>query len=143
MKKVRVKFVSVFAERLGKERVYELDENATVEDLVELVSKELEEVKSKGVVYVNYRFPKDVFLEDPKKYARLFKGIPLEVLRRATRERGLHVMDEPRVPDAYEQAVRDPDSVPVLPESPGSPGRPRTLRELVEARLPRVLTLGN
>jgi hypothetical protein len=89
------------------------------------------------------RFPKDVFLEDPRRYARLFKGIPLEVLRRATRERGLHVMDETRVPGTYEQAVRDPDSVPVLPESPGSPGRPRTLRELVEARLPRVLTLGN
>ena len=59
MKRVRVKFVSVFAERLGKERVYELDENATVEDLVELVSRELEEVRSKGVVYVNYRFPKE------------------------------------------------------------------------------------
>jgi hypothetical protein len=57
------------------------------------------------------RFPKDVLLEDPRRYARLFKGIPLGVLGRATRERGLRVMDEPRVPGVYEQAVRDPDSV--------------------------------
>jgi len=54
-----VKFVSVFAEKLGKERVYELEDNATVEDLVEIISRELEEVKSKGVVYVNYRFPRE------------------------------------------------------------------------------------
>jgi hypothetical protein len=85
------------------------------------------------------RFPKDVFLEDPKRYARLFKGVPLGVLERATRERGLHVMDERRVPDVYRQAVRDPDSVLVLPEGSGNPGRSRTLRKLVEARLPRVL----
>lgn len=54
-----MKFVSVFAEKLGKERVYELEDNATVEDLVEIISRELEEVKSKGVVYVNYRFPRE------------------------------------------------------------------------------------
>ena len=59
MKRVKVKFVSVFAEKLGKERVYELEDNTTVEDLVEIISRELEEVKSKGVVYVNYRFPRE------------------------------------------------------------------------------------
>jgi molybdopterin converting factor small subunit len=59
VKRVKVKFVSVFAEKLGKERVYELEDNATVEDLVEIVSRELEDVKSKGVVYVNYRFPRE------------------------------------------------------------------------------------
>jgi molybdopterin converting factor small subunit len=59
VKRVKVKFVSVFAEKLGKERVYELEDNATVEDLVEIISRELEEVKSKGVVYVNYRFPRE------------------------------------------------------------------------------------
>jgi molybdopterin converting factor small subunit len=59
LKRVKVKFVSVFAEKLGKERIYELEDNATVEDLVEIISKELEEVKSKGVVYVNYRFPRE------------------------------------------------------------------------------------
>jgi molybdopterin converting factor small subunit len=59
VKRVKVKFVSVFAEKLGKERVYELEDDATVEDLVEIISRELEEVKSKGVVYVNYRFPRE------------------------------------------------------------------------------------
>lgn len=59
VKRVKVKFVSVFAEKLGKERVYELEDNATVEDLVEIISRELEDVKSKGVVYVNYRFPRE------------------------------------------------------------------------------------
>jgi len=59
VKRVKVKFVSVFAEKLGKERVYELEDNTTVEDLVEIISRELEEVKSKGVVYVNYRFPRE------------------------------------------------------------------------------------
>jgi molybdopterin converting factor small subunit len=59
VKRVKVKFVSVFAEKLGRERVYELEDNTTVEDLVEIISKELEEVKSKGVVYVNYRFPRE------------------------------------------------------------------------------------
>jgi molybdopterin converting factor small subunit len=59
VKRVKVKFVSVFAEKLGKERVYELEDDATVEDLVEIISRELEDVKSKGVVYVNYRFPRE------------------------------------------------------------------------------------
>ncbi|NAZ13841.1 MAG: hypothetical protein GU359_06835 [Desulfurococcales archaeon] len=59
MKKVIVKFISVFAEKMGRERVYELNDDATIEDLVEIISKELEEIKSKGVVYVNYRFPKE------------------------------------------------------------------------------------
>jgi molybdopterin converting factor small subunit len=49
----------VFAEKMGRERVYELNDDATIEDLVEIISKELEEIKSKGVVYVNYRFPKE------------------------------------------------------------------------------------
>jgi molybdopterin converting factor small subunit len=59
MKRVIVKFISVFAEKMGRERVYELNDDATIEDLVEIISKELEEIKSKGVVYVNYRFPKE------------------------------------------------------------------------------------
>ena len=59
MKRVKVKSVSVFAEKLGKEGVYELEDNATVEDLVEIISRELEDVKSKGVVYVNYRFSRE------------------------------------------------------------------------------------
>jgi molybdopterin converting factor small subunit len=59
MKKVIVKFISMFAEKMGRERVYELNDDATIEDLVEIISKELEEIKSKGVVYVNYRFPKE------------------------------------------------------------------------------------
>ena len=63
VKRVKVKFVSIFAEKLGKERVYELEDNTTVEDLVEIISRELEEVKSKGVVYVNYRFPRETSLK--------------------------------------------------------------------------------
>jgi len=31
----------------------------TIEDLVEIISRELEEVKTKGIVYVNYRFPRE------------------------------------------------------------------------------------
>jgi molybdopterin converting factor small subunit len=57
LKRVTVKFVSVFAEKMGKERIYELEDGATIEDLIEIVAQELEEVKSKGVFYVNYRFP--------------------------------------------------------------------------------------
>ena len=57
--KVIVKFISVFVEKMGRERVYELNDDATIEDLIEIISKELEEIKSKGVVYVNYRFPKE------------------------------------------------------------------------------------
>jgi molybdopterin converting factor small subunit len=56
MKKVVVKFVSVFAEKLGKQRVYELDDSATLKDLIEVIAHELPDVKAKGVFYVNYRF---------------------------------------------------------------------------------------
>jgi len=59
MKRVKVKFISVFAEKMGKERTYELSDEATVEDLVDIISRELEEVKTRGVVYVNYRFPQE------------------------------------------------------------------------------------
>lgn len=56
MKRVIVKFISVFAEKMGKERVYDLDDGATLKDLVEVIAREIEDVKSKGVFYVNYRF---------------------------------------------------------------------------------------
>ncbi len=59
MKYVKVRFVSTFAEKMGKERIYELNDDATIEDLVEIISRELEEVKTKGIVYVNYRFPRE------------------------------------------------------------------------------------
>jgi len=56
LKRVIVKFISVFAEKMGKERVYDLDDGATLKDLVEVIAREIEDVKSKGVFYVNYRF---------------------------------------------------------------------------------------
>ncbi|MCC6019536.1 MAG: MoaD/ThiS family protein [Candidatus Verstraetearchaeota archaeon] len=59
MKKIIVKFVSVFAEKLGSERIVELDDNATLNDLIEMISHELEDVKTKGLVFVNYRFPEE------------------------------------------------------------------------------------
>lgn len=59
MKRVVVKFVSIFAEKMGKEKIYELRDDATIEDLVEAIAGELEEVKTKGIVYVNYRFPQE------------------------------------------------------------------------------------
>jgi molybdopterin converting factor small subunit len=59
LKRVVVKFVSIFAEKMGKEKIYELRDDATIEDLVEAIAGELEEVKTKGIVYVNYRFPQE------------------------------------------------------------------------------------
>ncbi|MCS7369525.1 MAG: MoaD/ThiS family protein [archaeon GBS-70-058] len=59
MKKVIIRFVSVFAEKLGNERIVELDDNATLNDLIKLISRELEDVKTKGLIYVNYRFPEE------------------------------------------------------------------------------------
>ncbi len=59
MKRVVVKFISVFAEKMGREKIYELNNNATIEDLIEIISRELEDVKTRGVVYINYRFPKE------------------------------------------------------------------------------------
>lgn len=65
MKKVIIRFVSVFAEKLGNERIVELDDNATLNDLIKLISRELEDVKTKGLIYVNYRFPEEgQFLND-------------------------------------------------------------------------------
>jgi len=43
----------------GEREDYELNDDATIEDLVEIISRELEEVKTKGIVYVNYRFPRE------------------------------------------------------------------------------------
>lgn len=59
MKKVIIRFVSVFAEKLGSGRIVELDDNATLNDLIKLISRELEDVKTKGLIYVNYRFPEE------------------------------------------------------------------------------------
>jgi len=59
LKKIIVKFVSVFAEKLGSERIVELDDNATLNDLIKIISRELEDVETKGLVFVNYRFPKE------------------------------------------------------------------------------------
>lgn len=61
LKKVLVKFISIYAEKLGKERVFELRDDATIEDLVDLISRELETagVKVKPVVFVNYRFVRE------------------------------------------------------------------------------------
>lgn len=59
MKRVVVKFASIFAEKMGREKIYELRDDATIEDLVEAIASELEEVKTKGIVYVNYRFPQE------------------------------------------------------------------------------------
>jgi molybdopterin converting factor small subunit len=59
LKRVVVKFVSIFAEKMGREKIYELRDDATIEDLVEAIAGELEEVKTKGIVYVNYRFPQE------------------------------------------------------------------------------------
>jgi molybdopterin converting factor small subunit len=59
LKRVTVKFISAFAEKMGRERIYGLEDNATVEDLIEIVARELEEVKRIGVFYVNYRFPQE------------------------------------------------------------------------------------
>jgi molybdopterin converting factor small subunit len=59
LKRVVVKFISTFAERMGKERIYELEDCATVEDLIEVIARELEEVKKVGTYYVNYRFPRE------------------------------------------------------------------------------------
>jgi len=65
LKKVIIRFVSVFAEKLGNERIVELDDNATLNDLIKLISRELEDVKTKGLIYVNYRFPEEgQFLND-------------------------------------------------------------------------------
>jgi molybdopterin converting factor small subunit len=59
LKRIVVKFVSIFAEKMGREKIYELRDDATVEDLVEAIASELEEVKTKGIIYVNYRFPQE------------------------------------------------------------------------------------
>lgn len=65
MKRVVVKFISVFAEKMGREKVYDLDDSATLKDLVEVIAREIEDVKSKGVFYVNYRFAsEDQVLKD-------------------------------------------------------------------------------
>ncbi|MEM1702256.1 MAG: MoaD/ThiS family protein [Desulfurococcaceae archaeon] len=59
--RVLVKFISIYAEKLGKERIIELEDNATVEDLLEKLTKEIETtgISIKPVVFVNYRFTKD------------------------------------------------------------------------------------
>ena len=56
---------SIFAEKLGSERIVELDDNATLNDLITLISRELEDVKTKGLIFVNHRFPeKGQYLSD-------------------------------------------------------------------------------
>lgn len=61
MKKVLVKFISVYAEKLGKEKIYELRDEATVEELIDMIMRDLEMVgvKVKPVVFVNYRFVRE------------------------------------------------------------------------------------
>ncbi|MEM1804357.1 MAG: MoaD/ThiS family protein [Desulfurococcaceae archaeon] len=58
MKKVLLKFISIYAEKLGKEMIVELDDNATVRDLLQYLEKLLENagITIKPVVFVNYRF---------------------------------------------------------------------------------------
>ncbi|MCC6018548.1 MAG: MoaD/ThiS family protein [Candidatus Verstraetearchaeota archaeon] len=36
-----------------------MEDNATLNDLIEMISHELEDVKTKGLVFVNYRFPEE------------------------------------------------------------------------------------
>ncbi|MEM0378967.1 MAG: MoaD/ThiS family protein [Thermosphaera sp.] len=67
MKKIIVKLISIYAEKLGKERIVELEDNATIEDLEKLITKWLGEagLTVKPVLFVNYRFPREKqFLED-------------------------------------------------------------------------------
>lgn len=61
MKKVKLKFISIYAEKLGKEREVEIHDNTTVEELVEAITKELESIgiNIRPVVFVNYRFAKE------------------------------------------------------------------------------------
>jgi molybdopterin converting factor small subunit len=58
LKRVLVKFISIYAEKMGKEKVLELEDSATVEDLVNILSSELEKagIHVKPIVFVNYRF---------------------------------------------------------------------------------------
>ncbi|MEM4487858.1 MAG: MoaD/ThiS family protein [Desulfurococcaceae archaeon] len=59
MIKVVVNFISIYAEKLGKQRIYELPELTTVEKLIEILSSELHDIKIKPIILVNYRFPKE------------------------------------------------------------------------------------
>lgn len=58
VKKVVLKFISIYTDVFGKEMVLELNDDARVRDLVEYIERKLEErnVSVKPIVFVNYRF---------------------------------------------------------------------------------------
>ncbi|MEM4966295.1 MAG: MoaD/ThiS family protein [Sulfolobales archaeon] len=57
MKRIIIKFISIYAEKMGRERVIEVDDNTTIEDLERMILEELGETRMKPVFFVNYRFP--------------------------------------------------------------------------------------
>jgi hypothetical protein len=66
------------------------------------------------------RFPKDVLLEDPRRYSVLLKGLPVEIVEDLA-GRGVPVMDETRVPDVYRGLAR---GVTAVGNPVGTPGTP-------------------
>lgn len=61
LKKIRVKFISIYSDIFGKEMVLELRDDATIDDLLDYLRRELSEkgVDVKPIVFVNYRFPRE------------------------------------------------------------------------------------
>ncbi|MEZ0290319.1 MAG: MoaD/ThiS family protein [Sulfolobales archaeon] len=59
MKRVLVKFISIYAEKMGREKILEIDDNTTIEKLREIIVRELGEVSVKPLIFVNYRFPRE------------------------------------------------------------------------------------
>lgn len=61
MKRIRLKFISIYADVFGKELILELEDNMTVENLIEYLARELETrgIKTKPIVFINYRFPRE------------------------------------------------------------------------------------
>ncbi|MEM4717575.1 MAG: MoaD/ThiS family protein [Desulfurococcaceae archaeon] len=67
MKKVTIKFISIYVDIFGKEIALELDDNARVKDLIDYIERELSErnISIKPIVFVNYRFSsEDQLLRD-------------------------------------------------------------------------------
>lgn len=61
LKRIRLKFISIYTDVFGKEMIVELHDEATIDDLLDLLEKKLKEreIDVKPILFVNYRFPKE------------------------------------------------------------------------------------
>lgn len=61
MKRIVLKFISIYAEKLGREKLIELEDNVTVRDLSKLISDMIKGIgiETEPLIFVNYRFTRE------------------------------------------------------------------------------------